>query len=67
MKHSDSTPPSEVQWPPTDLRIGMNVLGLTILGKLTKEDTLLMDSAPKEEWPKELWIKLGFNPPAKQG
>lgn len=34
---------------------------------ISDKDTDLMDSMPKEQRPRDLWIKLGFNPPPTQG
>lgn len=59
----DSTPPSEAQWPPSDLRIGLNLTAKSLTGVISEEDTDLMDSKPKDQWPTALWVKLGFNPP----
>ena len=64
MHPSDSTTQQEAQWPPSDLRIGLNLTAKTLLNQISDQDTEMMDALPKEQWPQELWTKLGFNPPA---
>lgn len=59
MSDSDSTTPSL----PNHLALAAAVMLAAKDGKLTEQDTETMDHHHPEDWPKEIWEKLGFSPP----
>lgn len=63
MKRSDSTTPRVAQWPPPAPQVASAIFAATIQGRVTEEEIDAVDGLPPSQFPRELMIKLGFNPP----
>lgn len=63
MKRLDSTTPQEAPWPPPAPQVAAAIFAATIKGEVTEEEIDAVDGLPPSKFPRELMIKLGFNPP----
>jgi len=65
MKRSDSITPLKPLWPPPAPQVASAIFVSLIKGRVTSEEIDAVDGLPPRKFPKELMIKLGFNPPAE--
>lgn len=65
MKRSDSNP-REAPWPPAAPQVAAAIFAATIQGQVTEEEIDAVDGLPPSKFPRELMIKLGFNPPPQE-
>jgi len=63
MNRSDSTTPRGAPWPPPAPAVASAIFVATIKGQVTEEEIAAVDGLPPSKFPRELMIKLGFNPP----
>jgi len=63
MKHSDSTTPLAALWPPPAPQVAMAIFTATLEGKVTPEEIDAVEGLPPSKFPRELMVKLGYNPP----
>jgi hypothetical protein len=66
MKRSDSTTPREAPWPPPAPAVASAIFVATMRGQVTEEEIAAVDGLPPSKVPRELMIKLGFNPPMEE-
>lgn len=62
MKRSDSNP-REAPWPPPAPQVAAAIFAATMNGLVTEDEIDAVDGLPPSKFPRELMIKLGFNPP----
>ena len=63
MKPLDSTTRSETDWMPSPMSMVIKMMAAVQAGQMSQQDADLMDQMEPDQWPKDLWMKMGVTPP----